>query len=99
MKLLDFFNDSLTFFDDFLTDLPTLSTSSYSTAIWVVLVDESIDELLEHRGEWHGYRTEALDETPSPPTPTPPFLSLVVDSVLLEVFNIKVSGAAIRLNS
>ena len=37
----------LRLFDDFSTDLPPPpSTPSYSTAIWVALVDESVDELV-----------------------------------------------------
>ena len=85
----------LRLFDDFLTDLPTApppaSTPSNSTTIWAALVDESVDELV--------LSLEVSVSPPSPPTPTPPFPGLVVDSVLPEVFNIEVSGAAIRLGS
>ena len=41
-RLLRFFG----LFDDFLTNVPIPSTSSYSTVIWVIIVDESIDELV-----------------------------------------------------
>ena len=33
-------------FNDFLTNLPPPSISSYLTAFWVTLVDESVDELV-----------------------------------------------------
>ena len=36
----------LQFFDDFLTDLPPPSTLSYLTILWVMLVDDSVDELV-----------------------------------------------------
>ena len=100
-------------FDIFLTDLPLPpSTSSYLTIIRVALVDESVDKLVlsiivSGKGGHIdlGASDELLSESllrpslspPSSPTPNPPFLGLVVDSVLLEVFNIEVSGAAIRL--
>ena len=81
--------------DNFLTNLPTApppaSTPSNSITIWAALVNESVDELV--------LSLEVSVSLPSTPTPTPPFPGLVVDSVLLEVFNIEVSGAAIRLGS
>ena len=33
-------------FDDFSTNLPSPSTSLYLTALWVVLVDKSVNELV-----------------------------------------------------
>ena len=68
------------------------STLSYSATIWVVLVDESVDELIP------SIKMMAPSLPPSSPIPTPPFLGFVVDSILLEVFNTKVSTAAFWLN-
>ena len=39
-------NDNSSTFDDILTDMPPASTSSCSTAIWIMLVDMSVDELV-----------------------------------------------------
>ena len=39
-------DDNSSTFDDISTDLPPASTSSCSNAIWVALVDESVDELV-----------------------------------------------------
>ena len=58
----------LRLFDDFLTDLPPPSTSSYLTALWVALVDDSIDELvlsIEVRGTGRQIDLGASDDNSS----------------------------------
>ena len=72
--------------------LPLSSISSYLATILVVLVDEFVDKLI----------LNIKMITPSlsllPPTLTPPFPDLVVDSILPEIFIIEGSGTAIQLN-
>ena len=96
----------LQLFDNFLIDLPTVS---FTSTINPIILNHHLGRT-NWRIHWCSYpepRGEySLSWPPSAPASPPPLLptlalplpGLVVDSIFSEVFNIDVSGAAIRLN-